>query len=142
MRRSFTLVETLLYMGLFAMFILVLSWIFVSILDVQLGSEATSSVEQDGRFVLNRMLYDIHRATTAVVSANQLQLTIGGVTNTYSLNGSSLQLVNNLGASRLNSFDTAVSGLTVVKAGNTVAISFTVTSQALVKSYQSTVGLR
>jgi hypothetical protein len=122
--------------------------IFVSVLDVQLGSEATSAVEQDGRFVLMRMLYDVHRATAVLIpavagqSASQLQLNIGGVTYTYAVNGNNLQLVNNLGTSQLNSFNTVVSDLAVNRVGDTVGISFTVTSQSLVKSFQTAVGLR
>src|SRR3989344_6072674 len=61
-RKGFTLVEIILYMALLAVFLIVLTDIFVSILDIQTESEATSSVEQDSRALLARFNFDIANA--------------------------------------------------------------------------------
>src|SRR4030042_5852170 len=62
-QKGFTLVEILLYMGLLAILLVVLTEILVSILAVKIEFEATSSVEQDSRFLLSRLFYDINRAS-------------------------------------------------------------------------------
>ncbi len=160
MKRAFTLIEMLIYMGIMSAFIVVLTNIFVSVLDVQLQSQAVSSVEQDGRFILSRLSHDIRRAqsittpASAGSSAQSLVLVIGGSTYTYSDSSGSLTLNSPLGLGSLTSFDTTVSGFTVTRIGNTsgkhsLQINFTLTSVTVsnadrpeIKSFQTTVGLR
>src|SRR3989344_9090196 len=60
--RGVTLIELLLYMGLLALFLLVLTDIFVAITSVRTETETTSAVEQDGRFIISRLAYDVSRA--------------------------------------------------------------------------------
>src|SRR3990167_8822134 len=96
-KRGFTLIEIIIYMALLSIFLLTLTDIFVSILDVQLESDATSAVEQDGRFLLSRLAYDINRANAITIpgaigsSSNSLEMTIAADTYTYTLSGSDLQ---------------------------------------------------
>jgi len=145
---GFTLVEIILYMTLVSIFILTLTDIFTAILDVKTESEATSSVEQDGRFILARMAYDIHGipANWTVNPPNALGDTSNSLrwiltspccfSATYSLNNGNLQLAYpaGFGTYNLNSSETTVSNLSFTKRGNTggketITAQFTITSK-------------
>lgn len=158
-QNGFTLMEMIIYMGIFLILLLVLTEIFISVLDVQSESWATSSVEQDGRFVLSRLFYDIHKADSIVTPANlgeenaTLQIIVEGINYTYSLSDNNLQLSNNNGTDKLNSFDTTISNFKVKRLGNlngknNIQVNFTVTSKQMrpkgpeVKNFQTTIGLR
>src|SRR3989344_5780243 len=101
--KGFTLIEIIIYMALLAIFLLTLTDIFVSILDVQLESDATSAVEQDGRYILSRMAYDISRASDINIppqigqTRSNLIMTIGVESYEYAENGGYLQLINDSG---------------------------------------------
>lgn len=154
-----TLIEMLLYMGLLSILLVILTDIFISILDVRLESESTSQVEQDGRFILSRLSYDLNRAE-AISSpanlgdtANSLLLTVGGVTYNYTLSGGNLQLNNGSTADNLNGSETNLSNITFQKLGNsggkeTVDIQFTINSVTQraqgseSRTFQTTVGRR
>lgn len=104
--KGMTLIELLLYMGLLSIFLVILTDIFVSILEVGNESDSTSNVEQDGRFVLARLSFDIRRATTVTVPAqDQLQLVISGTPYTYSFSGGNLKID---ASDNLNSSETTV----------------------------------
>jgi len=62
--QGFTLVEILLYMGIFSILLVVLLQLFSAILSAHAESQATSSVDQDGNFILSRLTYDIHNASS------------------------------------------------------------------------------
>ncbi len=158
-KKGFTLVEMLIYMGLLSILIVIMVDLFASSLDVQLESQATSAVQQDARFLLSRLTYDVQNAQNVLVPATigsqsaSLQLSINSVNYTYALNNGNIQLTNNNGTDNLNSFDTTVSNLTFKKLGNgsgkdTVQIVFTLTSKVVrntgaeTKNFQTTVGLR
>jgi prepilin-type N-terminal cleavage/methylation domain-containing protein len=138
---GFTLVELLISMALMGMFMVVLTDVVSSTLNVQTESEATSSVSEDGRFLLARLDYDLQRATSITTpaalggSGASLVLVIGGVSNTYALSSGNLQLTNGSGTNNLNGNDTTISGLTFQRLGNsggkdTIRVTFTVTSVA------------
>ena len=97
-KKGFTLVEILLYMALLSIFLLTLVDILVSILDVQLESQATSAVDIDSRFVSNRLGYDVLRADSVILPANlgdvsdSLTVSVGASQYTYSLSGGNLVL--------------------------------------------------
>jgi prepilin-type N-terminal cleavage/methylation domain-containing protein len=152
--KGFTMVELLLYMGIFSILLVVLMQLFTSILDVHLESQATSSVDQDGNYILARLTYDIHNASAITspalgVSSSTLQLTGGP---TYSLNTGKL-LLNN--ADPLNSINTTIPSITFKTLGNggagnksTVQIIMTVQSKTIrrggvnQKIFQTTIGVR
>ncbi len=158
-KKGLSIVELIIYMGLLSILLVVLTDVFVSIIDVRKESEAVSAVEQDGNYILARLFYDVSRASSISTpaslgaSTSSLLITIGGVNYTYSLNGSNLQLVNNNGTDVLNSINTTVSSPTFLRIGNsggknTIQISFTVSSVTQrnhgpeTKTYQTSVGLR
>jgi hypothetical protein len=125
--------------------------VFLMTLDTRSFGQAGSGVERDGNYMIMRLLHDIHSASSVVVpatagqTANQLQVMIGGINYTFGMNGSDLQLTNNLGVSNLNSYDTNVSNFSVQRVGNTLKINFDVSyanGKSLTKSFNTTVGLR
>lgn len=159
---GFTLVELLLYMGIFTILLTVTLQMFGSIFDVQLESQATSAVEADGRFILTRFSYDLSAAQSISVpvapgnSDPTLSIIINGQTFTYSLNNGNL-LLQNQGAGtsdQLNSSETSVSDVSFLRlAGGTggkdvVQMSFTLTSEVTQRSgkevttFQTTAGIR
>lgn len=144
-QRGFTIVELLIYMGILSIILGILSMIFVQIIDSQLESQATSSVEQDSRFLLSRFMYDINHASSIVspalgATSNSFQIVREGVTYTYSINGNNdLQVATNTETDTLNGYDTSVSGLSFQQLGklggeNSVRIELTLTSRTLRKS--------
>lgn len=133
-QKGFSLVELIIYMGVLSMLIGVMSVLFSSILNTQLDSASTSSIDQDARYIQARMAYDMQRASSIVsVTANTLQVLANSINYTYSLDGSgNLQITDNTGSYQLNSVDTTVSGLSFQTISNgsndTVRVTYTITS--------------
>lgn len=159
-QKGFSLIEMLVYMGIFSILLITLMQFFGSILDVKLESEATSSVTQDGRFIISRLSYDIHRTSTLPTPGTQdtsLTLSIDSTNYTYSLNGDNLEIKNNATneTNQLNSADTTVSNLSFKTLGvlggtnNTVQVSFRLKSKVIktggnnqTEVFQTTIGKR
>ncbi len=138
----------------------ILTTLFGQILDVQLESKASSSVDQNGRFILSRLIHDMQSASSITTPAtpgtqsDTLQITVNSINYIYSLDSNgNLLLTNNNGSGQLNSSDAGVSGLTFTRIGNgdindTVRVGFTVTSRTKQtkgfeqKSFQTTLGLQ
>ncbi len=155
---GFTLIELIIYIGLLSTLLIVLTQTFTSIIQARLDSEATSNVDQDANYILNRLIYDVSRSSkitspSSYGSASTTALvTINGIGTTYSLNNGVLQLTNNLGTFRLNSINTLISNLQFTKIGindlDTLKVSFRVTSIAVrasgndIKDYEITVAPR
>ena len=146
-------------MSLLAVFLITLTDIFVSILDVSTQSEATSAVEQDGRSILARLNLDIANADSITTPANlgeisnSLQLTAGGTTYTYSLWGERIIVSSGTETHAINSTETEVSTLTLQRIGNvggkeTIRIQFNIQSATKrpsgveTRSFTTTVGRR
>jgi len=153
-RQGFSIVELLIYIGLLAILMVIMTRVFTSIIDVQLSSEATGSVEEDGRYIYSRVAYDIDRASGVVTPANagdisnSLTLLIDGMANTYTLVSGNLMLENALGLNQLNSVGTNVSNLSFQKIANSIQIKFTISSTTQqingpdTKNIETTVALR
>lgn len=157
--KGFTIIEMLVYSAGLIILMTVLSEIFVSIFDAQMESQAISSVEQDGRYVLSRLSYDLARAssvsTPAVlgIPSPNLAITVGTDSYTYQIQNGNLIITINSTPYQINGFDTSVSNLTFLKLGNTggknsIRASYTVTSRSLrksgpeVKNFQTTLTQR
>ena len=160
--KGFTLVEQLIYMGLFSILLVVLMSMFTSILDAHLESESTSSIIQDANYIMSRLTYDIHQS-------NAIALPIYGTTGvalriinsatdfTYQAVGGKLQLTNNITGTtdQLNSNETTVSSATFTNLGNsptgknTIQIAIVLKSVVVrpggnnsPKTFSTTVGIR
>jgi len=162
---GFTMIELIVYMGLLSIFIVILTTIFTSSLDVQLESKSRSSLVQDGQFILARLSYDINRASAIVTPANlgdtsppspatpTLALTINGGTYTYSMTNGILYLNNGSGNQALNSYNTTIQSLSFQRLGNaggknTIKVAMTLQSVVLKNGthetvdYATTLGIR
>lgn len=145
MKRGFTIVELLIYMVIVGTLLTVLGGILISTLDVQMESESVSTIEADGRFLLARISYDVHRSSS--LTTPNLVLTIDGQTYTYAVANSILQLTTPSGTSHLTSPGVRITDFSVTRLGNpagvpTVQIKFTLTNGRETRNYQTTVGLR
>ena len=153
-----TMVELLLYMGIFSMLLIIFLQIFSMTLDSQTESKSTSSIAQDSKFIISRLSYDLSLAQT-INSPNlgswgsTLQFTKNSVTYTYTLTNGNLTLTDNIETDRLNSLNTTVSNTSFKRLGNSngknnIQAQFTLTSIALCTSsprtetFQATVGQR
>jgi type II secretory pathway pseudopilin PulG len=143
--RGFTLIELILYMGMLSILMTVLSAIFGTILDVQTESASTSSVDQDGRYILSRLTYDFNASHPTVLItpdtpgaiAQTLELQLNNeVSDTfYSIDGNdNLVKTGPAGTFTLNSYDTKITNFTVTRLGlndsqDTVRVNFTLESR-------------
>ncbi len=155
---GFTLVELLLYMGLLVVFISGLTTLFLTSLETQIETRAVTVVVQEGQYILQRLLYDVHRADAITSpdvgsSSNSLSLSIGGVNYTYQLQGTTLQLTDSGGTEVLHRADLTVSDLSFTRVSDgstfdTLRISFEASSGATEQRgsenrvFQTTVGVR
>ncbi len=159
--KGFTLVELTMSIGIMLLLMSVMTGIFGSIVDTSLDSNATSGVDQDGRYITARLAYDMQRATQIVTPAvpgsttsTTLTVKINSIDYIYSLNANGdLQLTDNLGANNLNSNTTQVSNLTFQRLGigdttDTVQVKFRLTSRIKensgneTKLFQTTLGIQ
>lgn len=159
-KKGFTIVEMLIYLGLLAGFIAILTGILLSVFDIQLESAAGSAVDHDGRYILARLAYDIRRAdaitspAAAGSTSTTLGLTIAGSPYTYSVSGTDFQLAAPAGTANLTGLDSQISSFSVTRLGNpsgkhSLQITFTLTSAVTsvnqrpqIRNYQTTVDLR
>lgn len=158
-KSGLTLVELTIYVAILLTLLAITTKIFGSLIDSQLETAATSSIEQDSRYIFAKLTSDISRANSITTPSllgqvsGTLTLVIGGLNSTYTLNGNNLQLSDNYGTYQLNSFGSTVSNLSFQRLGNSagkpsVKITFTLTSTtkrksgAEVKTYATTIGTR
>lgn len=160
--QGFTIIELIVYMGLFSILVGIITSVFVSLLNNQFTAETTASTDENGKYILARLTYDIAQSQNVVVpgaigtQTNNLQLTINNINYSYSLDSSGnfqiKDITDNLPAYNLNDYDATVSGLLFKKIGNTggkstIQINFSVVSNTVqkteqTKAYETTIGTR
>lgn len=151
-QRGSTLVELLVYMAILTTIMLVVTDFLLQTIEARLEIQAKSSIEQDQRFILSRLTYDIKRADSITAPASgttdNLVLVIGGETYTFQLSTVNFQLTNNSGTHNLNSTDIEVSNLNFQRLENTVKIEMTLVPEKgrlggeTPRTITTTVGLR
>lgn len=155
---GFTILELTISMGILMVLIGVLTTVFGQILDVQLESQATSSVDQNGRFIMARLTRDVQSSSAIVTpddpgdQTDTLQITVNSVNYVYTLDSNgNLLLTQNSESDHLNSEAVTISGLSFTRIGNddandTLRVAFTVTTKTQQargleqKSFQTTLG--
>lgn len=164
--KGFTLIDLAIYSGLLGILLVILSELFISIVQLQLSSGAQGAVEQNGAYILSRTTFDLRRATrvalpllgetTATLSAS---IADGGIEVPYRYELENHNLILTVGSetSQLNSADTEVADFTVTKVGNsgqlitardTIIVGFTIKSKGVTSSgqkerqYRTAVSLR
>lgn len=139
---GFSLIELVMSMGILAIIISVLMGVFGSIIDVSLESRSASGLDQDARFIVARLTYDMQRANRIItpinpstIPENTLTIDIGSINYSYRLDGSgNLVLENNLGTNQLNSSTVEVSNLSFQRLGvgdetDTIQVKLNLTSK-------------
>lgn len=166
--KGFTMIELLLYVGIFSILLVVLLQMFSGILATHTESQATSSVDQDGNFILARLAYDIHNASSITTpgigssctwttgSATPCQLVLSS--GTYTAQSDNLTFTAGGNTDPINSVGTKITSITFSTYGNSscsspckpsVQISLTLQSKTMrqggnlqTQSFQTTVGTR
>jgi len=161
-QKGFTLIELIVFMGMFSILILALFQLLVSVFDVQLEAQSTASVTQDGRYILNRFAYDVKNSTTIIspnlgATSQSLVMSDGTTTYTYSLSSGNLNLTNNTTGitDQLNSINTTVPDLSFLRLSdtngkniNTITVTFTLNSKTIrrnganTENFKTTAGIR
>lgn len=159
-QKGFTLIELVLYMGLFSIFLLVTLELFSSIFDIQVESQATSSVNTDGRYMVQKFTYDVGRASSILTPASlgtasaSLTLIIDGENINYYLDSGNLMLENETAGTvdQINTSESSVSDLSFLTLDgggkDAVQVTFTLTAEAKrkgvdeVRIFKTSAGLR
>ncbi len=160
--KGFTLIELTMSMGILAVLLVAFTAIFGSVVDVNLESSSASAIDQDGRFVISRLVYDTQRAdeivqpsVPATTSSNTFTVLISGEQFTYGMDlNENIALTNNSGTNTLNSMNTKVENLTFQRIGigdntDTIQVKFNLVSRiqrtaGIVdsKDFQTTLSIR
>lgn len=156
---GFTLVEMLLYMGLVLVFLVVISNVFVSILENQRENIGRSAVVEQGQFLIARLSYDLAEAEVVTTPATpgdqaaQVVLTQAGQTVTYAIADGLLQRTHNGQTLALHTNDITIDTFQVTRVGTvdgtpTFRIVLTINAVApttpatKTRTFTTTVGLR
>jgi len=155
---GYSIVEVIIYIGMLSVFMAVLTGIFVSTIDAKLESESISAIEQDGRFIIAKLAYDINRAQSIETPAlgttgNTLQITVDSLAESFALSNGKLQITKSNNTDDLNGHDTTISNLTFQRLGNingknSIKMTFTITSITQratgpeTKAFQTTLAIR
>lgn len=165
LQKGFTLVELLIYMGIFSILLFVLLQLFSAILSTHAESQATSGLSQDSNYIFSRLSYDVRRADSSsisVPSASQVQMTISGSTYLYQYDSTKHNLTLSVAGGtpdQINSINTTINqvgDIAFTLLGNsgaenkpTVQVVLKLTSTSVrpgnttqSKTYQTTIGSR
>ena len=108
--KGFTLIETIIYLGLFA---IVIGGGMIAAYSIIQGTDANNNqviVQEEGNFLLRKLDWALTGAT-AVTVPNQdttLNVTKGGATLIFDLSGGNLTLDRGSGAAQLNTSSSAI----------------------------------
>lgn len=146
-------------MAIFGGFLILLSGLFVSTLEVQQESIDTARIEQDSHYLLTRLQYDVGQASTVVTpgsnGASSSTLVLNGPSGTQTFFAENEQLKMTMGSETnvLTSPDIRVTNLQFQRLGSatgnsSITINLTLenvtaaTNNVEQRSYTYTVGLR
>ena len=62
-QKGFTMIEMVVSLGILTILVGILSNLFGSIIDVQLSSKSTSSIDQHGRYIMANLNYNMGNAS-------------------------------------------------------------------------------
>ncbi len=159
--QGFTLIELIMSTGILLVLIGMMTGIFGSVIDASLDSQSTSGIDQDSRYIIARLVYDMQRSSQIVAPTTpgsgtnpSLTLKINSIDYTYSLNaGGNLQISDGTETNVLNGNTTRVDSVTFQRLGigdstDTIQVKFNLTSRIQessgveTKSYQTTIGMQ
>lgn len=159
-KKGFTIIELLLYMGILSIILLIFIELFVSLTRLRTENESTSNIQQDSSYLINKLIYDIHQAKTISVplhppgESKVLDMIINGTTYSYATD-SAKNLIMSDGTTnyQLNGYNTQIPSILFIRLGQNdihdiIKIKFTVTSRVKNPAgnesqlYETVVGLR
>jgi type II secretory pathway pseudopilin PulG len=127
-KKGATLIELLIYFSILSILLVIVIDLMLRSGEFSLETSTRSSLQEDARFIVNRLTFDIHQADSISnpgslgESGGTLILAVGADTHTYTLAGTSLEYQETVGAStttaNLNSNQTQVNSLTFERLGN------------------------
>jgi len=133
--RGSTIIELVIYSALFITLLLVVSSVFATSFSLQRESESASYVQQDSRYIFQRLEYDIHRADDISIpsssgsSSEVLQLSEGINILRYSVVDGVLYIDVNGAVERLNSNVTQIRSIEFVRGeGETISVTIVIAS--------------
>ncbi|MBI5127786.1 prepilin-type N-terminal cleavage/methylation domain-containing protein [Candidatus Roizmanbacteria bacterium] len=157
-KKAFTLIELIIFMGIFSILIFILTDIFISSLKTKTSSESSAAINQDARFIFAKLTSDINNANSIIspdlgVSSSTLDLILYGIPETIRLNNNNIELITGGTTYVLNGINSRITNLAFTRLGNdlgknTIRINLTLQSSAVVNknpeiiSLETTVGLR
>lgn len=107
---GFTVIELLMYLGLYSILIVVITQLFLTLIESRTEAENLTMLQQESRYITQRLIYDIRRAQSVTLpvqvgdSGNQLELNIDGETFRYQVNVNGfLELVSPSGTASISS---------------------------------------
>lgn len=96
-QKGSTLIELLLYFSLLTVVLILAIDLLIQIGEFSLKSKGVDLVQKDSRFIMDRLAFDLHRASAVNVpanlgdSSNSLTVTVAGETHTYRLLNGNLE---------------------------------------------------
>lgn len=160
MKKGFTIIEFLLYMGILSIILMVFIELFVSLTRVRLENQSTSNIQQDSSYLINKFVYDIHQAKSISLplhpaeQSNILEILIDGTSYSYATDEAKNLIMNDgTNSYQLNGYDTQIPAILFTRLGqddvhDVIQINFTLTSRVKnpagyeSQTYETTVGLR
>ncbi len=151
MKKAFSLIELIIFMGIFSILIFIFTDIFVSALKTKTLEEATASVNQDANFILTKLQYDVNNASSITqpelgATSGSLYMTIDGVGVLYRINAGSLERVVGTEAISLNGYNSTITSLSFRNIGipegkSSVKIFLTIESKGKVNNRSEVINL-
>lgn len=124
--KGVTIVELLIYLGLSTVMLVILSQLFVSILDESVKTQNYSAVQTDGRYILGRLKTQLNNADAVTIPADlgetsdSLVLAVSGVAHTYYIANNKLYLSDGTGDYLVSHVDTNITDIAFTRTGNAV----------------------
>ena len=130
-QRGTSLIELLIYFGLLATVLIIATDLIIRTGEFSLEANTRNALQQDARFIINRLTYDIRQADLINTPAGlgdsgpTLVFTVGPETHTYSLVGTDLEYQRQTGpppltqTANVNSNQTRVNSILFQRLGNT-----------------------
>lgn len=156
-----TIIELVIYMGLLTIFMSLLMSLLTATLNFKTKSESISAVQQDARFILLRLSYDVYNADSVIVPASlgnpedslSMVSSGSGVTFAVDANDDLIQTIDGM-ATKLNGSDTKVTEFSVESLGvlgedPTIKVNLTIEGRTTIlgnrvetETIETTLGLR
>lgn len=130
-KKGTSLIELILYFSLLGLVLIIATDIMIRTSEFSLEAGSKNNLQDDGRFIISRLSYDIRRSDSITIPSNigdassTLFITVSTDTVNYSLVGTNLNLEEQTGPptriqnANVNSTNTNVTSVSFERLGNT-----------------------